>query len=265
MQTITPKITLGQYFLDLKNHWHLLKIFVIRDLLVRYKVALLGLGWALLRPLMNMAIFVLIFEKIAHLPSEGPSYPLFVLSAMLPWQLISNTMTSSSTCLINHTSLITKIYFPRLLLPVSSVIVNAIDLSIGYLIFFPWVYFSGSTWAHPLLFPFYLLETLILALGLSFWFSSLTVRYRDVAILAPFIAQAGLFLSPIGFQSSLYPEKLKTWMELNPLVGIIDGFRYSLFGGQEPKCLLSILVTLIVFISGFFLFKSVEKRMVDIL
>jgi lipopolysaccharide transport system permease protein len=238
----------------------------MRDILVRYKAALLGITWALIKPLLNMLIFVVIFHKVAELPADGTSYPLFVMCAMIPWQFISNTIQNSTTSLCNHSSLITKIYFPRMLLPFSSIIVNLIDLAVAYLIFFPWLLLSsGFTVEKLLFFPLFLLQLILLGTAISLWLSSLTIKFRDMLLITPFLTQIGLFLSPVGYRSDLFPQKWQWLYQLNPLVGLIDGFRYSLLGGALPNCLPSIAMTLLLLISGFFYFKHVEQTLADFL
>lgn len=258
--------TINLYCRELITHLGLFRFFVWRDILVRYKMAILGIVWALIRPLFNMLIFVVVFHQVAKLPSDGSSYPLFVLTGMIPWQFISNTIQNSTTSLINHASLITKIYFPRMLLPFSSIIVNLIDLTITYLLFFPWLMMSsGLTIQRFLFFPLFLVQLILLGGGIALWLSSLTVKFRDVVLATPFVTQLGLFLSPIGYKSALFPEKWQWLYQLNPMVGLIDGFRYSLIGGPFPQVLPSIGMTLLLLITGFFYFKKTERDLADIL
>lgn len=266
MQLIESQVPLQTYFKELLAHLGLLRYFVWRDILVRYKQALLGVAWALIRPLLNMILFVIIFHKVAQLPSDGVSYPLFVMCAMIPWQFISNTIQNSTSSLCNHAALISKIYFPRMLLPFSCLFVNLIDLFITYLVFFPWLWYSyGFTWSGLLLFPLLLAQLLLLGGAIALWLSSLAVKYRDVLLITPFLTQVGLFLSPVGYRSDLFPKEWQWLYQLNPSVGIIDSFRYCLLGGEAPNILPSLAVTGLLLVSGFFYFKRTERLLADIL
>ncbi len=266
MRTIQSKISLFHYITNLFAHVELLKFFVIRDVLVRYRLALLGIMWALIRPLLNMVIFVILFDRIAHLSHDGINYPLFVLSAMIPWQLISSTMQSSVTSLTNHSNLITKIYFPKMLLPLSSVAVNCLDLLITYSLFFPWYFWVANPSLEQILFfPLPLFQTILLAVGIALWFSALSINFRDIIIACPFLAQIGLFISPVGYDSALFPAKWQWLYQLNPMCGVIDSFRYALFGTALPEMTLSWCITLLFLGSGVLFFKRTERRVADLI
>jgi lipopolysaccharide transport system permease protein len=259
-----------QFLKDLWNYRELFLFLSWRDILVRYKQAVLGVLWSVLRPLLTIAVFSLVFGRLAKLPSPGVPYPVLVFAAMLPWQLFAGALQESSNSLLGNTNLISKIYFPRLIIPVSSVMVHLLDFFISLLLLL-----GLMTWYQC--FPdfrfffsfFFLLLALLAALGCGFWFSALNVKYRDFRYIVPFIVQFGLYISPVGFSSAIIPGRWRLLYSLNPLVGIIDGFRWSLLRGRAeiywPGLWLSLLLVLLVFASGLIYFRRTERFFADVI
>lgn len=259
-----------QYIKDIFRQRELIYFFAWRDILVRYKQAFFGIAWALIRPLLTMLLFTLVFSRMAHLPSEGISYPLFVLAGMLPWQIFSNTIADSCHCMLNNSNLILKVYFPRIIIPTSQMIVHLLDFLIGVIMLIILAIFLGVI--DPLTFlafPIFVLLTAFLCLGGAFWLSALAVKYRDFRFIIPFVVQFGMFVSPVGYGTFLIPEKWIWLYQLNPLAGIIDGFRWSLFGISYPyftdSIIISVIMTLIILTTGFMYFRNMEQTFADTL
>lgn len=255
---------------DLWNYRELFLFLSWRDILVRYKQAVLGIAWSVLRPLLTIAVFSLVFGRLAKLPSQGIPYPLLVFAAMLPWQLFAGALSESSNSLLGNTHLISKIYFPRLIIPASAVMVHLLDFLISLaLLLGLMAWYRCLPDARILFLPLFLLPVLLLVLGCGFWFSALNVKYRDFRYIVPFIVQFGLYISPVGFSSAVIPGRWRLLYSLNPLVGIIDGFRWSLLRGRNPidwaAFGLSMAVLLLVFISGLFYFRHTERFFADVI
>lgn len=257
-----------------KDLWHYRELFYFlswRDILVRYKQTVIGIAWALVRPFLTMLVFTFIFNHIAKLHSDGSiPYSLLVMAGMLPWQFFSNSLTESSTSLINNTNLISKIYFPRLIVPSSSVITSFVDFLITLVIMaFMMVWYRFSPNWHILLLPVFVLLSFLSAFGTGLWLAALNVKYRDFRYIIPFIVQFGLYISPVGFSSSVVPAKWRLLYSLNPCVGIIDGFRWSLLRGESelwwPSVLLCIALTGMLCVSGIWYFRRMEKTFADII
>lgn len=245
----------------------LLLFFVWRDFVIRYKQAFLGVFWALIRPIFNMLIFMFIFQKIANVETESP-YPFFVLAGLLPWQCVASCIQSSSMCLIQNMVLIQKASFPRIFLPMSACIVNLFDMLLALVLFLGALIFLNPPPLDRLIFLPCMVALLgALCLGISFWFSALTARFKDLVIAIPYVIQVGIFLCPIGFSTYLFPESAKALFYLNPLVGIIDGFRWCLLGEGEIliSVTYSVLITLFLGFTGYRYFKKVELHLADIL
>lgn len=242
-----------------------------RNVLVRYKQTTIGLAWAVLQPLLTMIIFTVLFEKVAKLPSGGAPYAMVTFAALLPWQFFSNAVTVGSGSLVSSQNLITKIYFPRLIIPGSAVAGNAIDFGITLvLLFILMAWYAIGLSALLLLLPVFFALTAAAALGLSLWLGALNVKYRDVSHVVPFLTRIGLYVSPVGFISSVIPEKYKlAYYTLNPMVGFIDGFRWSILGaGYEPwwpGLISGTAVTLLVLITGAYYFRSAERSFADVI
>lgn len=239
-------------------------------MVVRYKQTFLGILWALIRPLLNMAVFVLVFGKIAHLASETINYPLFVLAGMIPWQLFSGCLIDTSNSLVNNASMISKVYFPRVIFPASYIIVHCVDFFISLAMLFVLFLVMGEF--HPwtlLALPFVILLALSLCLGVSLWLSAVTVRFRDFRFIVPFLVQFGVFLSPVGYSSFLIPSPWRMLYFLNPMVGVIESFRWCCFGLYHDDLFLAVafscLSTIILLVMGFCFFRKMERRFADII
>lgn len=259
-----------EYFKDLFRFCELFYFFAWRDLLVRYRHTVLGVLWVIVRPLINMAIFAFVFGKIAHMDSYEINYPIFVLVGLLPWQLFASSIVDASSCLINNAAMISKIYFPRIILPISQIIVNLVDFSISMALLVLLLFFTGMiTHLTILLAPVFVILSLLLCLGTSLWIAAINVRFKDFRVIVPFLIQFGLFISPVGYSSFLVPEAWRYLYFLNPLAGIIEGFRYCCFGTFHPDLFialgLSSLMTLFLLITGFQYFRKMERVLADII
>ena len=257
--------------LDLRAIWEyreLLYFLVWRDLKVRYRQTIIGIGWVVLQPLMTMIVFTAVFGNFAKVPSDGVPYPIFAYSALLPWNLFASSLTRGSESVVGNAQLISKIYFPRLLLPLSGVLSPIVDFAISFVIFI-----SMMLWFHVLptrgilALPLLLALVLLTALAVGLWLSALNVRYRDVGHAIPFLVQLWLFSSPVAYPVSLVPEKWRLLYSLNPMAGVIEGFRWALLGKQSPDfgvILISSLMVLALFVTGVIFFKHTERTFADI-
>lgn len=268
--TIEGVPTSKEYFKNLYRYRELFYFFAWRDVLVKYKEAFFGVAWAIMRPLMNIIIFSFLFGRLAKFPSGNANYELFVLTAMLPWQLFATTVSDGGISLISNSQMLTKIYFPRIILPCSVLIVNLLDALIGYLLLFVTLIFSSANLGlNLLLTPLFIFQLLFLCIGSVLWVSGLIVRYRDFRFIIPFMVQFGIFISPIGYSSSIIPESWRLLYSLNPMVGIIDGLRWSTFGIADEfmpySIALSLCVTFILVITGVQYFRKVERLLADII
>ena len=224
------------YWVDLWRYRELFQVLAWRDLSVRYKQTVIGIAWALIRPFLTMIVFTVIFSRLARLPSDGTApYALMVFAGMLPWSFFSTGLTEASNSLINNSNLISKVYFPRLIVPTATVVVAFVDflISFGIMILLMGWYRFFPDW-HILLLPLFVLLAFIASIGPSLWITALNVKYRDFRFIIPFIAQFGLYVSPVGFSSSIVPQEWRLIYALNPMVGVIDGFRWCILGGQSP-------------------------------
>lgn len=253
---------------ELWAYRELLYFLTWRDVKVRYKQTLLGAAWAILQPLLTMVIFTLLFGRLAGIPSEGIPYPLFAYSGLLIWTFFANSVTNSGNSLVGSAHLITKIYFPRMIVPAGAVAAGIVDLALAFLIQIALMIYYGvrPTWALLMLLPLVLLATL-LALGVGMWLSALNVKYRDVRYAIPFLIQIWMFASPIIYPVSLLPEKWRWLLKLNPLTGIIQNFRIALFGNQAfdwESLGVSAAITAVVLLYASFSFRRMEKHFADI-
>lgn len=262
----------GWAFLDSKDLWNyreLLYFLTWRDIKIRYKQTLLGVAWAVLQPALTMGIFTLFFGKLAQIPSDGIPYPLFALSALVPWNFFANGIHQSSNSLVGNAHLITKIYFPRLIIPLSSVFSGIIDFFLSFLLLLGLMFFYGiSPGPRILVFPGFLALAFLAALGVGMWLSALSVQFRDVRYTIPFLTQIWLFLTPVVYPSSLLPEPWRLLYSLNPMVGVVEGFRFALLGSPPPPLSLWILstgTTVLILIGGIFYFRRVERNFADII
>jgi lipopolysaccharide transport system permease protein len=260
-----------QYWADLWRYRELFYFLAWRDFLVRYKQTVIGIAWVLLRPLLLMLVFTAVFSKIAKLPSEGTApYAVLVFAGMLPWQFIALSLTESSASLISNVNLVSKIYFPRLIVPVSSIITSLVDFLISFALLFVLMF-----WYHAvpgwrlLLLPAFVALAVALATGVGVWLCALNVKYRDFRYVVPFIVQFGLYVSPVGFSSSVVPQKWRLLYSLNPVVGIIDGFRWVLIPGKSglywPSVVLSVCSTAALCLVGIWYFRKTERVFADII
>ncbi|AFY40826.1 ABC transporter permease [Nostoc sp. PCC 7107] len=258
-----------QYWQDLWRYRELLYFLAWRDILVRYKQTVVGLAWALIRPFLTMVVFTVVFGNLAKLPSSVP-YPILVFAAMLPWQFFANSLSDCSNSLIGNANLISKVYFPRLIVPLSSVIVSFVDFMISGIILLAlmaWYNFVPD-W-RILTLPLFIAIAFAASSGVGLWFAALNVEYRDFRYIVPFIVQFGLYVSPVGFSSNLVPEKWRLLYSLNPMVGVIDGFRWAILGGDAkiywPGFTLSLALVLLLLLSGIWYFRKVERTFADVI
>lgn len=259
-----------QYWRDLWRYRELFYFLAWRDILVRYKQTAIGVAWALIRPFLTMVVFTIVFGKLARLPSEGVPYPILVFAAMLPWQFFASALSESSNSLIVNANLISKVYFPRLVIPASAVIVSFVDFLISGLILLglmAWYNFVPS-W-RILTLPFFIMIAFAAAIGGGLWLAALNVKYRDFRYVVPFLVQFGLYISPVGFSSSIVPEQWRLLYSLNPMVGVIDGFRWAILGGTStlylPGFLLSLALVVVLLISSLWFFRKVERTFADVI
>jgi lipopolysaccharide transport system permease protein len=259
------------YWRDLWRYRELFAILAWRDVAVRYKQTAIGVAWAVIRPIVTMVVFTIVFGHVAKLPTEGDApYPLMVFAGMLPWFLFATILNDGSNSLITNSNLVGKVYFPRIIIPSSSVLVALVDFAVSFgvlLALFAWYQFA-ITW-RVLLLPFFVLTCVFASAGPSLWLASLNVRYRDFRYVVPFITQFGLYISPVGFSSSAVPADWRTLYAVNPMVGVIEGFRWCLLGGQTgaglPGYFLSIAVVALMLWSGIVYFRQTEKTFADMI
>ncbi|MEH2028129.1 MAG: ABC transporter permease [Nostoc sp.] len=259
-----------QYWKDIWRYRELFYFLAWRDILVRYKQTAIGIAWALIRPFLTMVVFTVVFGHLAKLPSQGAPYPILVFSAMLPWQFFSNSLSECSNSLIGNANLISKVYFPRLIVPTSAVVVSFVDFLISGMILLglmAWYNFVPS-W-RILTLPMFIAIAFAASMGAGLWFASLNVKYRDFRYIVPFIVQFGLYISPVGFSSSVVPEKWRLLYSLNPIVGVIDGFRWAILGGESklylPSFLLSLGLVVLLLVSGIWYFRKMERTFADVI
>src|SRR2546429_3928159 len=254
--------------LDIWQYRELLYFMVWRDVKVRYKQTVLGASWAVLQPLLTMIIFTIFFGRLAGIPSDNMPYPVFAYAALLPWTFFSNAVTASSNSLIGSSNLITKVYFPRMIIPSAAVGAGLVDFAIAFLVFLGlMVFYSVTPSVNMLMLPALLLLTTMLALGVGMWMSAMNVKYRDIRYALPFLMQIWMFASPIVYSTSLVPQKWQWLLALNPLTGIIDSFRAALLGRPFNWLTLSssLIITLIVLVYSAYSFRRVEKQFADII
>lgn len=268
--TITPVADGSQYWNELWVRRGLLAMMVWRDIVVRYKQTAMGWSWALMRPVATMLVFTFVFGKLANLPSNGAPYALLVFSGLLPWLFFSASFSDASNSVIGNGNLVSKVYFPRLIIPITSVLVGLVDFLVALLVYSVLALF----FRHPpgwqlLALPLFLFQLCLLILGCSLWVSALGVWYRDFRHLLPVVLQLGAYLSPVGFASSVLPEKWFLLYSLNPMVGIIDGFRWSLLGAGQPlhwsAVGISVGITLLLLLPGLRFFRRSEPHFADAL
>ena len=266
----------GWVSLQLRALWQyreLLYFLVWRDLKVRYKQTLLGVGWIILQPIISMVIFSFLFGGLLDVPSGGVPYPIFVYSGLLPWNYFANSLNRSSTSLVNNQNLITKVYFPRLVVPMSGVLSGLVDFFVSFIVLIGlMIVFNFYPTPNAIYLPAFLLLAIISALGFGLWVSALNVRYRDVNYITPFLIQIWMYITPVIYPVTIIPERFRFLLALNPMTGVVEGFRWALLGEQladvQPPgfvFLFSIGVSLLVLVSGAIYFRYTERRFADII
>jgi len=267
---IEPNKSLKNFWQEIWAYRELFYFLAWRDILVRYKQTVIGVAWSVVRPLLSMVILTVIFGRVAKLPSDNIPYAILVCAAILPWQFFANTINMSSESLISHQNMVTKIYFPRIIIPSTAMVVSLVDflISSSILVCLMLWYGFGPTWKIVVL-PALLLLAAIASLGVGYWISALNVKYRDFRHVIPFAIQFGLYASPVGFSSSIIPVKWRFLYSLNPMVGVIDGFRWALLGRQAnlylPGFLLAIGLAVLLFAGGVWFFSRTERKFADII
>jgi lipopolysaccharide transport system permease protein len=254
---------------ELWEYRDLLYFFVWRDVKVRYKQTVFGAAWAILQPLLAMVIFTIFFGRLAKLPSDGVPYPVFSYCALVPWTLFANALANSSSSVVNNQALLKKVYFPRILVPLSSVVEQLVDFGVAFtLLLAMMIYYRLPITPRLLTLPLFVLMAVMTAFAVGLWLSSLNALYRDVRYTLPVIVQLWMFASPVAYSSTLVPEKWRALYGLNPMAGVIDGFRWSLLGtatAPGPEVLVSSVAVLVVLIGGLLCFRRVERSLVDLL
>lgn len=264
--------TKGLFHLKLRDVWHhreLLYFLVWRDVKVRYKQTAIGIMWVILQPLLTMAIFTVIFGHFVRIPSDDVPYPLFAYVGLLPWTYFSSAISRSGASLVAEADVIRKVYFPRLIIPISALLGTLVDLAIGLLILMPMIFWYGlaPTWA-VLTLPFFTLLAMLAALAIGLWLSALNVRYRDVGHAIPFLTQCWMYASPVVYPISLVPAKLRFLYDLNPMAGVLAGFRWALLTTGRPEIgpiMASAAIVIVLLGGGLVFFKYMERSFVDVI
>jgi len=259
-----------QYWRDLWRYRELFYFLAWRDLLIRYKQTVVGVAWSVIRPFLTMVVLTIVFGKFGKMPSGGVPYPILVFCGMLPWQFFSTALSESGNSLVNNSNLISKVYFPRLVVPASSVISSFVDFLISggiLLVLMMWYQFTPPV--SVCLLPVFVMLAFAASFGAGLWIAALMVEYRDFRFIVPFIVQFGLYVSPVGFYSSVVPEKWRLIYSLNPIAGVIDGFRWSILGGEHqmywPGFALSLVSISVLVASGIWYFRKTERTFADVI
>lgn len=259
------------YWIDIWRYRELFLILAWRDITVRYKQTIIGVAWAIIKPFLAMVVFTVIFGRLAKLPSDGNApYALMVFAGMLPWSFFSASLSSASNSLIGNANLISKVYFPRLIVPTATVVTAFVDFLISFVILVGMmVYYRFAPGWNILLLPLFMLLALLASLGPGLWITALNVKYRDFRYVIPFVVQLGLYVSPVGFSSNVIPERWRLLYSLNPMVGVIDGFRWCILGGDSPiywpGFALSLVVVAFFLWLGVSQFRKMEKSFADLI
>jgi lipopolysaccharide transport system permease protein len=255
-------------FAELWAFRELIYFFVWRDIKIRYKQTAIGAAWAVLQPLLTMLVFSLFFGRLAHIPSEGLPYPIFYYSALLPWMYFAAAMQNATNTIVENQRVITKVYFPRLALPLASVLSGLVDFAVSFVMFvILMIYYGIKPGAAAIWFPAFILLAILTALGVGLWLSALNALYRDVRYVLPFLVQFWMFASPVAYPASLVPQKWRWLYGLNPMAGVIEGVRWSLTGSTSPPgkmIFVSILAVLVLLASGIAYFQKVETTVADV-
>lgn len=270
-----PIITLrppkGLAALNLRDLWvyrELVFFMIWRDIKVRYKQTLLGASWAVLQPFATMVIFTVFFGNLAQVPSDGVPYPIFTYVALLPWQLFSKALQDAARSLVSNRHMITKVYFPRLVLPLSSIVAGLVDFGIAFVVLLGMmVYFKTPLRIEMLALPLLLLLALVTALGVGLWLSALNVLYRDIAYVMPFLAQFWMYITPVVYPASMVPEKWRFLYYMNPMTGVVEGFRWAFLGTLTTlptnMIVLSVVISIVTLVTGLFYFRRMERLFAD--
>ena len=269
--TVYIKPANGLAALNLRDLWtyrELIYFMIWRDLKVRYKQTLLGAAWAVIQPLMTMLVFTFLFSNVAKMPSDNIPYPIFSYTALLPWGLFTTALNNASRSLTSNTNMVTKVYFPKLILPMASVLAGLVDFAIAFVILFGLMFFYHVTpsWTALWAVPVFLLLSVITALGVALWLSAVNVQYRDVGYALPFLTQFWMFLTPVAYSSSVISQKWQIVYALNPMAGVVNGFRWALLGsGNPPDVLVAISagIALVVLFTGLIYFRNMERTFAD--
>lgn len=271
MHTVIKRRT-GLANLNLRELWEyreLLGFLAWRDVVVRYKQTYIGAGWAFIRPFLTMVVFTVVFGRIAKLPSDGVPYPILTFTALLPWQFFATAFAETASSVVGNGAIITKIYFPRLILPLTSMAVALVDFLVSFFFLVALMaYYRVGPSPRLAALPLFILLLLVFTIGLGLWFAALYVRFRDLRHLIPFITQLGLFISPVAFSSSIVPERWRTLYALNPMVSVIDGFRWSILGTAPlhvPTVVIGAAVSVLLLITGVYYFKQTERVFADVM
>jgi lipopolysaccharide transport system permease protein len=277
MQTATPIPVLtirpskGFLRLNLKDVWayrELLYFLVWRDIKVRYKQTALGAAWAIIQPVMTMVVFSVFFGRLAKLPSDGIPYPVFAFAALLPWQLFAFSLSESSNSLVGSQNLITKVYFPRLVIPMASVLAGIVDFAIAFVVLLGlMLYYGIRPTAAVIWLPLFVLLAIATALSVGLWLSALNVKYRDVRYTIPFLTQFWMFATPVAYSSTLVPQRWRALFGMNPMAGVVEGFRWALFGksgGPGGMIWVSVAAVILLLIGGLYYFRRTESTFADI-
>lgn len=271
MPTILIKPSKGWVSLRLDELWayrELLYFFIWRDVKIRYKQTIMGASWAIIQPVFTMVIFSLFFGRLAGVPSDGLPYPIFSYAALVPWTFFSNALVQASNSLVNNSGMIKKIYFPRLTVPLATVLAGSFDFLLAFIVLLGMMLYYGLTpTINVVWLPLFLLLALITSFGVGLWFSVMNVQFRDVRYIVPFVSQAWMFATPIAYSSSLLTEPWRTIYGINPMAGVVEGFRWALLGTETapgPIIFVSSLVSLGLLISGLFYFRRMEKTFADV-
>ncbi len=270
--TVVIRPRKGLFDLDLRALWHYRELFyflVWRDVKVRYKQTIIGAGWAVLQPLMTMVIFTVVFSKFAKVPSDGFPYPIFAYTALLPWTYFAQAIGRSGTSLVSSANLIRKVYFPRLIIPISAAVAPLVDFAIAFIILIGMmVWYSSAPTLGILTLPLFLFLALCTSLAVTLWLSALNVKYRDVGHTIPFVVQCWMYASPVAYPVSLVPETWRLLYSLNPMVGVLEGFRWAILGTESPDfgvMAISVVMVIVLLVGGIIYFKQMERSFADVI
>jgi len=258
-----------QYWRDLWRYRELFYFLAWRDILVRYKQTVIGIGWAVIRPLLTMLVLTFLFHKLAKMPSNGVPYPILVFCGMLPWNFFATAFSESGNSLVSNAGMISKVYFPRLVVPVSSVITSFVDFLISAVMLgMMMIYYKYVPGFNIIFLPFLVLLAFATAFGSGLWISALMVRYRDFRYIVPFVVQFGLYISPVGISSNVVPDEWRLLYSLNPMVGVIDGFRWAILGENNvywPSLYIAIGEVIFLIVTGIWYFRKTERTFADVI